>query len=398
MYYITFLRMEDIAARVHIAEQIYQADSMNELVQRRLTENANRIKEYLLAQPQRFFNALVIGSFGGMPQWYELSVRELQPLTDSDLPPNIHGALGLLVLQGEERLFAIDGQHRVVGIQRAIAEDPELNIEEVACIFVSHRMDEPGGLERTRRLFTALNRNAKPVTLPDIIALDEDDVVAIVTRMLVEEHRLFRDKTSILGSRSIPPRDNKNFTTIVALYQSLDYYLPERRRGWQDYKRFRPPDNEIESYYNQATNLWSHLVDAFEQIAEVEASRPEEEVAGTYRHRDGGHLLFRPIGLVLTIKVIKNLVSYGTSLEEATGLVAQVPMALTGEPWTGLLWNSVNRRMITSQENQKIAERLMFYSLGGDLASIRTNRNLLREAYAGALNRPVEEVNLPRFI
>lgn len=34
--------------------------------------------------------------------------------------------------------------------------------------------------ERTHRLFTTLNKSAKPVAKADIIALDEDDTMAII--------------------------------------------------------------------------------------------------------------------------------------------------------------------------------------------------------------------------
>lgn len=50
-------------------------------------------------------------------------------------------------------------------------------------------------MQRSRRLFSTLNRYAKPVSMRDIIALDEDDVVAIASRDLIDTHPLFaRDR------------------------------------------------------------------------------------------------------------------------------------------------------------------------------------------------------------
>ena len=54
-------------------------------------------------------------------------------------------------------------------------QDP---FDEVSVIFVAHEATSQG-LERTRRLFTTLNKTDRPVSKGDIIALDEDDVVAI---------------------------------------------------------------------------------------------------------------------------------------------------------------------------------------------------------------------------
>ncbi len=57
IYYITFMRMSDIAKRVSIAEEIHTSRSLNELIQRQLTNRAGKIQDYLQTQPQRFFNS-----------------------------------------------------------------------------------------------------------------------------------------------------------------------------------------------------------------------------------------------------------------------------------------------------------------------------------------------------
>src|SRR5699024_5656182 len=101
--------------------------------------------------------------------------------------------MGLLDFPGNHKIFPVDGQHRVEGIKAALLEKPELKDQKIAVIFIGHKNDE-AGKQRTRRLFTTLNRYAKPVLLDDIIALDEDDVVAITTRFLLEEYDLFTGK------------------------------------------------------------------------------------------------------------------------------------------------------------------------------------------------------------
>ena len=64
------------------------------------------------------------------------------------LPLHLEGSLGILRLSGEETLFAIDGQHRVQGIKKALEENTELKREEVSVIFVSHRNDPAEWNER----------------------------------------------------------------------------------------------------------------------------------------------------------------------------------------------------------------------------------------------------------
>lgn len=59
--------------------------------------------------------------------------------------------------------------------------------------------DSIEGKTRTRRIFSTLNRYAKPVGKGDIIALDEDDIVAIITRDLLEEYPLFQNKKILVS-------------------------------------------------------------------------------------------------------------------------------------------------------------------------------------------------------
>ena len=202
IYYVTFLRMDQIADQIHIAQEIHSSNMLKDMIQRQITNRAGQIAEYLLKQPQRFFNALIVGVYGGSPDWYELAIGTNPHFDAPVLPPELDGVLGVLRLDGTQTFFAIDGQHRVEGIKQALEKNENLKTDEVSVIFVAHQ-NEPNGMERTRRLFTTLNRYAKPVKKSEIIALDEDDIIAIVTRQLVEKYPLFCDK--LLFSTGVPP-------------------------------------------------------------------------------------------------------------------------------------------------------------------------------------------------
>ena len=202
VYYITSMRLRDVAERISLASEIHKSEALSDLIQRAVeSSHSDAIRDYLLHQKERFFNALVVGVYGGSPKWAELSIDAGHRKKFGEIPEYIEGALGILVFDGSEKLFAVDGQHRVVGIKLALEADSDLGEEEVGAIFVGHRTDRPGR-ERTRRLFTTLNRYAKPVNKMQIIALDEDDSVAIITRRLLEDHVLFTKWTS----KKISPR------------------------------------------------------------------------------------------------------------------------------------------------------------------------------------------------
>jgi DNA sulfur modification protein DndB len=372
-------------------------------LQRRVTSRSKEIATYLLSQQQRFFNALVVGVYGGQPNWYELSVRTEGSHLGS-LPEYTEGVLGILRLDGSEQTWAIDGQHRVAGIRQALQENPEIGDEEICVIFVagvtSHHMEEdPTGYERTRRLFTTLNRYAKPVSKTDIIALDEDDVVAIVTRRLVEEYELFHKKISVRQTRSIPVTDKQSLTSIVVLYDIMDTHLRDKgTKAWKRYKTIRPSDDELDRFYSRSIAFWQLLTEHFPPLQVLRDSDPLEEIAGRYRHSQGGHLLFRPVGLLIVAKVLRRLADSGIQLAEAVRLVSQVPMEISNPPWAELLWDTTNRRMITAPENQKVAKWLMFYSVGGNLQVLRTDPEKLRQEYAGILNRDPDQVDISHYV
>ena len=404
-YYTSVMRMSDIVERVRIVGEIHRAKSLQELLQRQLTDRASGIAEYLTAQEQRFFNSLVIGTYGGDPKWYEVSITKAPFSLQQELPFHLKGILGFLILDGTETLFALDGQHRVAGMKEALERKRELENEEVSVIFVpgvtsEHRKDDPDGYERTRRLFSTLNRYAKPVGKRDIIALDEDDSVAIVTRLLVEDHPLFLGKISIGRSKSIARSDQESLTSIVALYDCLDMYLHEEStRYWNKFKRSRPNDDKLEELHKKAAHLFDIYCEYFPELLQIRNSSPGKQVAAKHRHIDGGHLLFRPIGLLASIYVVRGLMdSKNQSVEDAVSQIAKVPMQLDHEMWSGLLWNESLRRMIPYSENQEAARNRFFYAAGGDLNHFNTNVRSLKLELAGLLNREEKEIHLECFV
>src|SRR5277367_3036374 len=99
IYYITFLRLEDIAQRVSLAQDLHTSKALKDLIQREVDESVHSqaIKRYLLEQEQRLFNALVIAIYGGAPTWAELKIDDTAKSGLGLLPNYMKGALGVLV-------------------------------------------------------------------------------------------------------------------------------------------------------------------------------------------------------------------------------------------------------------------------------------------------------------
>ena len=274
VYYVTLLPFREVPNRIYRNDEIHETKELQDWLQRELTDRSEDIAEYLATQEQRFFNGVVIGVYGGDPQWYPLSLRPSTHLNPISVDEDVEVGMGILELSGDEKLFAIDGQHRVEGVKRLVDRIGEEAFEAMpdglCAIFVAHKKS-PAGVERTRRLFTTLNQHAKPVSLTELIILDEDDIVAITCRRLIEKHPLFTEgKISLQKQKAINTTDRRSFTSVVALYQSMDTYLSINytpKRGWKKFKLVRPDEKVVKQYVSRASRFWDNLV---EQLSELQ--------------------------------------------------------------------------------------------------------------------------------
>ena len=309
VYYACLMATSELGARVRYAEEIHTSKALSEFIQRSLEGvRARHIAQYLTTK-ERFFNSLVLAIYGGAPEWLEVgNFRAANPQVLKLISEQALDSLGFLQLTGTEKIFALDGQHRLAGVKRALAEGHLLDEEQVPVLLVGHKTNAEG-MQRTRRLFTTLNKTAVPVGKRDIIALDEDDVMAIIVRRLVETNPAFRDpKIAVIASQSIPVGNQVALTTISSLYDILKLlFVHENGRRSDRGLRFnRPSDARLDLYYNAATAYFSALGKTFKPVGELFASNDPGAVTVKHRGPHGGHLLFRPIGLdIFTRTAIK---------------------------------------------------------------------------------------------
>lgn len=404
-YYVTTLPLREVADRVQPASELVNPADISEWVQRTIIEGrARSIGDYLVHQPEHFFPSIVVGVYLGEPTWYEINVEGNIDLSDSAVDDHARNKLGLLELDGTERLYAIDGQHRVAGIQVALDrlksggatdEYEKLANEDLAIMFVSADIEREGQRERVRRLFTTLNKEAKRVTEQEIIALDEDDAAAIVTRRIATDYKGFRnfdppkkgEQQSLLQfgrQDELRPSDKRHFTTIVTLYRTVKkIFQAELRDMERRSQKNRPDEADLSGLYNQAVAVWDMLREHDEALGDVLGSDPNEDRAGKYRTEQGGHVLFRPVGLQVFAGALGVLRSRGITDEKTVEHLCKIPTEISRPPWVHILWNPNSRNMVTS--NRVIAEALYLHMLS---ESPRSKNYDLRKRYAEALGEP----------
>jgi DNA sulfur modification protein DndB len=399
VYYVTLLPFVEACDRIKKTEEVHRSELLRRMIQRALTPRSKAIARYLKTQPQRFFNAVVIGVYGGNPEWHRVEVKRSELFDPANLSSRVAESLGILTLNGREKLFAIDGQHRIEGIKEFGREIGRAKLEsledEICAIFVAHS-NSKAGMQRTRRLFATLNRYAKPVSFTEIIALDEDDVVAIACRDLLENHPLFKQgRVSMAKRKSLAPNDDKNFTSLTAMYQATDAYLMTgSRSAWLQFKSVRPTDETvIADYVNKANHFWNSLIRAVPPLKRVQTLHPQEPLPRAYRSSRGGDMIFRPIMPPIIATCLRQATGAGMSETVFFRRFRKIPRNLNRSPWLGVLWDGAN--MLVAEKNQELAKRLILWMVNADPSERRITANDLRKRLGEVLSTEPQQVDLP---
>jgi len=379
IYYVSSLSFNDILDYISpINDELHKSRFLSEMIQRSVTENYKNIANYLETQEERFFNSLILAVYDGEHEWNEIRISEFE---DGDSP------LGILTLSGKEKIFPVDGQHRVAGIKKAVENKPILGKERVPVIFVGHSKDEVG-MQRTRRMFSTLNRYAKPVSLRDIIALDEDDVVAIASRNLIDDTDLFlKDRILDSKSKSVPETNRTALTTIIAYYEcnkellwlfvkdidviGLDGKPIRGRKKVNEYIRHRPSERIVNDFTKECYEFWKLIM--------LQCTKLNNYTDGTvvrFRDKEGGHIFFRPVALVQFAKVIVRIrESTDMEYKQIFKLFPERLMWLQHKLWRRILWDNIQKRMIMG--NSKLVELLLIYIIDPQLLTNNETQKLV---------------------
>lgn len=377
VYYSTLMTAQQVAGSVLPAKSIREAKTLEDFLQRDLGQRVKRIKSYLLRNESRFFNSLVVGVFGGVPDWHEFSFGDAHPgVTSADLS-SIRSSAGLLTLTGDEKMFAIDGQHRTAAITEAWEQvsgsDSSVLDDQYAVILVAH-IDDADGKKRTRRLFADINKRAVPVSKGDLAIIDEDDICAIVARRLYAEFPLFKKlgpkPISLTKSTNLDPRDDEHFTnllTLVTVNQRLKGLYKKKRATEESASENVDALRKVaEQFYSFVASHCPDLKRLFSRKVTIADLRDKEK-----------SVVARPIGLVLLARLYAHCAKAEALPTLQRGL-GKIDFALPGKHFNGLLWNKSR----IENKHARVAFDLSLYLLG-----LRKAHGLLDE-YQQALKNP----------
>lgn len=384
-YYVATLTFKQVSEYVSkIDEHLHKSESLKDLIQRSITNNFLSIKDYIINQPSVFFNSLVLAVYDDYPNWQEIE------FTYDDMETY---QMGLLDFPGNHKIFPVDGQHRVEGIKAALKDNPGLNSQQIAAIFIGHKNDDEGK-QRTRRLFTTLNRYAKPVKLDDIIALDEDDTVAITTRYLLEEYDLFTGRRVIYAKQKAIPNNNKEaLTSIITLYQAnielFNVYFEEKfnkkptKKKITEFLKYRPSEEAIEEFKLFCIRYWDAFKTKLSFISGYLAQ--PANAAMPYRNNEtGGNLIFRPIGLLPFLKASLTIYKReGSTFDVILDKFNNINFNINSKPWHYVVWNPIEKKMLMNSSS--LTSLLLLYLYDADLL-YDNELQKLKEGYAAKIS------------
>lgn len=397
VYYVTVMKMGKIADTCRFADEIHPNKDLDALIQREIGARVQKeMVPYLLTEKQRFFGSLVIAVYGGDPEFSEVKVAEHELLNDTE--SSSYG-FGLLRFDGGQTYYALDGQHRLSAIKEATRERLELRNEEVSVIIIKHETNA-AGMERTRRLFSTLNRHAKPTSAGMNIAIDEDDSVAIITRRMVKENALLKqlvlsDAGSINSKTLNPTKKNDPYiTTLAALYECNEMLLAGFEGGLsidKSFKQFRQPYDRLDAYYQYLEKIWMRMLEkcpSFDLILSGTRKpgdvRIKRSVGGIIATDDknkpisGGSIFARPMGQLILCEVIRNAAVQGRDpLETVDAIMANVSMDVDERPWAGVVWNASSHTIKGSGGDRKLLAEIISYALS--LKTTTKHRELLQK-------------------
>ncbi len=404
-YYICKMKYAEVDRSVKFAHELGGNTELSNLIQRGLSARTEEIKRYLLTSPHRFLGSLIVATWGGQPEYTMLEMDDSEGLL-----AGLDRGFGVLTLDGTHSFFALDGQHRLRAIKDALLKNPNLGSEDICVLLVTHH-NTLEGRERTQRLFTNINRNAKPTTAGENIALDVDDAKAIVTRRLLTEHdflsgdgrvRIFSRPPDSSGSFTLAKGlvrqgDLSAWTTMPVLYDLVEALVFDADPSVKD-RAVRPDDQVLEATYRLVSDRIDQLLEACGNVrAAIESASSAKKVRMPEAKQGMSHPMMRPVVQKAVVRTMCALVEQGRlTWQEVIDRLRAFSWKMHDVPWNSV-FNVDKGTMITGKDHAQLLDQLLRVHMRPNTIeevkrARRAYRELMREPY------PIAEEELKQLI
>ena len=374
-YYVVKMSARELSDNVKFAYEVYDDRTLDEAIQRTLKGSRveEEIVEYLKRQSDRFFSSIVVTALEGNPLFYPVEITADPRFSFFRDQPRINDTFGVLAFDGKQKYYALDGQHRLSAIkalldrENPLSEDAPEDFEndEFSVIVIVPNHEDSDFMQKYRRLFSNLNRYAKPTDLDTNIIMDEDDTFAIVTRRLITEDDFFKSPGIQKESRRIKTKGKNltkrdpHFTSLSTLYEmniALLSSFQRESKGWgpisaegenlKTFIRFRPPEEYIDDLYDELKMYWEGLLAEIPDLYKEPIQMRVHELEEIEDEDKTDHLLFWPIGQQMLTEIVRELLNRHLpdienptpdTVNKALSGLGQLEWRLHQSPWRHLL-------------------------------------------------------------
>jgi DGQHR domain-containing protein len=356
---------------------------------------------------------------------------------------DLAGRVGLLSLGEDVMVYALDGQHRIMGLRgikdllenqfrlrnrtgdeiKRLALDDFLNaygidvntlqtlmsermhVEYIPAVLPGETREE--GSRRVRSVFVAINSNAKKPSKGENYLLDETDGYALAARRVGVRHSLFKGngRSRVNWKSSALPERSEWYTTLEALKDMTQVYLKYAdqtlAKAWSPpfglkEASLRPSEESLDDAAGQANEFFDRMAklpvfQALERSNDLpaELANYRSFPAGKEDAVGRGHLLLRPIGQIVLATAVGKVIGAEDSpmtLDDVFSVLTTLDRNGRFEAhrpanvWYGVTYNFHKNKMEVSLANRELAVRLLVYLIRGANEQERTK--LLQDVIA----------------
>ena len=219
--------------------------------------------------------------------------------------------------------------------------------------------------KKARRIFSKVNRYAKPATKGQNLITDDDDVVAVLTREIAND--VIGAELVKYVTNTLTPKDAE-FTTLSILYDCNEAILAGHIGDKID-KSEMPPKSSVNLYRNKLQEVWKTLTENITLFVDALDDRTE---SGNEKRREirRDFLLGKPIPQACLVKAFVVLTSPPTNMthSEACERLNKLPWGITNDDikvWDRVLWSG--GKILAKSNKVALATDLVAYMAGEKL-------------------------------
>lgn len=366
-YYICIMKYAEVARQVGFAYELGGNADLSTMIQRGISGRTKEITDYLLSSQHRFLGSLIVAAWGGSPEYTSIAMDDPEGLLTG-----IDRGFGVLTFDGTQQYFALDGQHRLKAIKDAIKANPEIGKEDVCVLLVSH-FDTEDGREKTRRLFTNINRNAKITTSAENIALDEDYGINILTRRFLTDHDFLKRDGIVLvftkhgdegelslAGNSISKTNPKALTTISVLNEVLTELAFDLDPSIT-IANARPTDDVLEVAYTELSKRLDEFLKGCGNIKEkMLAATSARDLRAPKNDEGAGHAFMRPVVQKAVARVVKHVVGQKVlTWAESMDRLSKLDWQISKAPWVTVYATESEKMLAGKDFNELLFDLLL---------------------------------------